>query len=264
MSASALLALCFASAAFQVLATAVMKVSIGIPFLLLVLPVCATLGLAAWFESMALPVARIGIVLVTILAFEVIITAAVALALGERYSLREGAGLAAILVGTAILFCPEGGPRKSDRGPVACTVPSPSRLSLAPGILGDRLHHPLQVEAARLLARRELAEALQPVADIGGGRGDQEHPLEHTSAGSPWRPPRSARSNGSVRRLVSAGARSSSNGVLPDAQALGVLPQEGDLPVVVAQRRDVAVVGPVEELAAAATPPRPCSAGIRS
>ncbi len=37
---------------------------------------------------------------------------------------------------------------------------------------------------------------------------------------------------------------------MPDLQTVGVLLQEGDLPVVVAQRGDVAVVGPIEEFLA--------------
>ena len=53
------------------------------------------------------------------------------------------------------------------------------------------------------------------------------------------------------------GARSCSKGRLPDLHAVGVLPQEGDLPLVVTQRGDVAIVGPVEELLAAAIRPRP-------
>lgn len=113
MSVPALLTLCFVSACFYVLAAAVMKVAVGLPFLLIVLPVCATLGVAAWFESLALPTARIGIVLVTILAFEALIGAGVALALGERYSAREMLGLGAIHVGIALVFGAEGASRAS-------------------------------------------------------------------------------------------------------------------------------------------------------
>ena len=104
MSAPLLLGLCFASVAFYALVTLMLKVATGIPFLLLVLPICAALGLAAWLESLALPAARIGVVLALILAFEVLITAAVTLALGESYRLREIAGLAAIIVGIVSLF----------------------------------------------------------------------------------------------------------------------------------------------------------------
>lgn len=99
-----MLALCFASAAFYALVTVVLKVTSGVPFLFLVPLICVALGVAAWIESLVLPAARIGIVLALILAFEVLITAAVALALGESYRLREFAGLGAILIGIVILF----------------------------------------------------------------------------------------------------------------------------------------------------------------
>lgn len=43
---------------------------------------------------------------------------------------------------------------------------------------GHRLHHPVEIEAAGLLPRRELLEALQPPGDVGAGRGDGEHMLQ--------------------------------------------------------------------------------------
>ena len=57
-------------------------------------------------------------------------------------------------------------------------------------------------------------------------------------------------SNGSERRLKRSGARSGDERLLPDFQALVLLLEEDDLPLVVAQAGEVAVVGPVEELAA--------------
>ena len=73
-----------------------------------------------------------------------------------------------------------------------------------------RLHHPIEVEAARLLARREFAEALQQLADVTCCRSDDSHMLYEpaivTIASY------SARSNGSMRKLVTIGARSSSKG----------------------------------------------------
>ena len=115
---------------------------------------------------------------------------------------------------------------------------------------GDRFHHAVEVEAAGLLPRRELAEALQPVADDRPPPGRSGTSARCTSAGSPWRsPPRRART-GPCAGWSAAGARSSSNGSCQTPRPCGVLPQEGHLPVVVAQRRDAAVVGPVEELAA--------------
>lgn len=115
MSFTTLVCLCVASAAFYVLATAVLKLAGGTPFLILLLPVCAMLGLAAWFESMALPGARLGIVLILILAFEVLLTAACSLALGERYTGREIGGLLAILIGLAVLFDAEGSRHEAAR-----------------------------------------------------------------------------------------------------------------------------------------------------
>ena len=43
---------------------------------------------------------------------------------------------------------------------------------------GDRFHHAVEVEAAGLLARRELLEALQPLADIGAGGRKHEHVID--------------------------------------------------------------------------------------
>ena len=44
------------------------------------------------------------------------------------------------------------------------------RAALLLGAGGHRLHHAVEVEAARLLARRELLEALDPLPDASGGR----------------------------------------------------------------------------------------------
>ncbi len=115
MSAPLLLALCAISAAFYVAAAAIMKLGGGVPFALLLLPVFAALGVAAWFESLALPANRFGIVVLLILASEVIITAGVAVALGERYSLRELAGLLLIVVGMAVV-CQADGARAESPG----------------------------------------------------------------------------------------------------------------------------------------------------
>jgi hypothetical protein len=108
MSALMLLALCLASAAFYVLASLVLKLGVGVPFLLLLAPVCLALGVAAWFESLALPTARLGVVLVLILAFEVVLTWAISIAIGESYGAREMVGLISILAGIAILYDAEG------------------------------------------------------------------------------------------------------------------------------------------------------------
>lgn len=103
MQTPLVLVLCVASATFYVAAAAVMKIAGGIPFLLLLVPVFAALGLAAWFESSALATQRFGLVGLTILASEVLITAGAALALGERYSPREIGGLLLIVLGIVIV-----------------------------------------------------------------------------------------------------------------------------------------------------------------
>ncbi len=108
MSSLALLGLCFASAVFYTGAAVVMKLGIGLPFLWLVPAVLLSLVVAARIEIVALHGARLGHVVVMIIAFEVLITTLVALALGERYALRELAGFFTILVGIALLVDAEG------------------------------------------------------------------------------------------------------------------------------------------------------------
>ena len=103
MSGPLLLLLCVTSAGCYVAAAAAMKLAASVPFLLLLLPVYVALGLAAWFESSALSGNRFGLVGLLILASEVVLTASVALALGERYSLPEVAGLALIVAGVAVV-----------------------------------------------------------------------------------------------------------------------------------------------------------------
>lgn len=103
MSSFALLGLCFASAAFYTGAGVVMKLGLGLPFLWLVPAVLMSLAIAARIETAALHGARMGYVVVVIIAFEVMMTSLVALALGERYALREVAGFLAIFVGVALL-----------------------------------------------------------------------------------------------------------------------------------------------------------------
>lgn len=107
MTAPILVTLCLVSASFYVAATLVLKFGSGLPFLLLLAPVFCALGLAAWFESLALPSARLGIVLLLILAFEVVLTAGVSFALGEAYRPSELLGMATILLGIVILFSAE-------------------------------------------------------------------------------------------------------------------------------------------------------------
>ena len=110
MSAPLLFLLCALSAAFYVAAAAVMKLGGAMPFLPVIVAVYVALGIAAWFESRALPIDRFGMVVLLIIAFEVLITAGVALALGERYSLRETAGLAMIVAGMVVVCAGAPGP----------------------------------------------------------------------------------------------------------------------------------------------------------
>ena len=100
-----------------------MKLGAGTPFLLLLLPVCAALGLAAWFESQTLAVTRFGLVALLILGSEVLLTAGVAVTLGERYSLREIAGLLLIVAGIAVVYEAEG-TRGESRPPLRPEAPA--------------------------------------------------------------------------------------------------------------------------------------------
>lgn len=97
-------ALCFASAVFYVAGTAAMKLLGHLPFIVLMIPVGLTFVVAAWFEVAVLRHARLGQVFLLIFAFEVTLTALLALFfLNERYSLREVLGLATIIAGIVLL-----------------------------------------------------------------------------------------------------------------------------------------------------------------
>ena len=63
------------------------------------------------------------------------------------------------------------------RRPASGTTSQPDHSRSVLGRLGHRLHHAVEVEAARLLAWRELLEALQPLAHVGAGRSNHEHAL---------------------------------------------------------------------------------------
>lgn len=130
MSVALLVALCVTSAACYVAAAAVMKVAGGTAFVLVLLPVLVTLGLAARFESLALAGNRFGIVVLLILAAEVLITAGVAVALGERYSLREVAGLVMIVVGIVVV-CEADGARHDRQQESAAVGEGPGGLAAA-------------------------------------------------------------------------------------------------------------------------------------
>ena len=134
MSAPLLVLFCALSASFYVAAALVMKLAGAMPILPVLLAVFVALGIAAWFESRALPIDRFGMVVLLILAFEVLITAGAALAFGERYSLREMAGILMIVAGM-IVVC-SGAPRPSgaavewpvaEAGPAVTPARAPGR-----------------------------------------------------------------------------------------------------------------------------------------
>jgi hypothetical protein len=113
------------------------------------------------------------------------------------------------------------------------------------------LHDLIQAEARGLLARRELLEGGQEVADVGLGRHQQVGPVEQ---------PVVVGVGGDLSALVGVAAQVEDErhaqrheGLGPGAEgAGGLLLQEDQLPVVVAQRGEVAVVGEVEDLVARA------------
>src|SRR5260370_7536439 len=111
---------------------------------------------------------------------------------------------------------------------------------------GHLFHYFVEVEAARLLARREFAEALQRLRDITTGRREHEHALGH-----PVRPVHTlflGAFEGVHAQVFDQRCTQFLEGVAPDVKSSGGLFQEGDLPIVVAQRCDAAIVGPVKEL----------------
>src|SRR3990172_11959023 len=111
---------------------------------------------------------------------------------------------------------------------------------------GQRFHHAVEVEGARLLARRKFTEALQPPSDVGtGGRG-HEHALG---------PPLTVAHGfilGALEGIAAQGSQHGRAAVLawlrPDVRSLGVLFQEGGLPILVAHGGDASVVGPLKEI----------------
>src|SRR5512147_595764 len=123
-----------------------------------------------------------------------------------------------------------------------------------------RLHHAVEVEAPRLLAWRELAEALEPVGHVGAGGRDEEHALE-----VPALEAHRVLLLGTLERIHAevGDQRRAQHGerLLPHLEPDPFLLEERDLPVAIAERRDAAVVGPVEELAAG---PRRLAAERRS
>src|ERR1700677_3923239 len=103
-------------------------------------------------------------------------------------------------------------------------------------------------EAAGLLARREVLQGLQFLGHDRLRRGHHEHALDVpflVLAGFEVRLLERVRAQVEQQRRAQRHKR-----FLPDAKPLVLLLEEDHLPLVVAQAREVAVVGPVEELAA--------------
>ena len=129
-----MIAMCFASAAFYVAATVVMKLFGGFHFALLLVPIAITFFPAAWFEVMVLRDGRLGQVFLLIFAFEIVITAFLAfVVLRETYTAREVLGLVTIVIGIALMFH-GGGTRTAAHEGGADQLPTPKieTASMAP------------------------------------------------------------------------------------------------------------------------------------
>src|SRR5882672_1771921 len=111
---------------------------------------------------------------------------------------------------------------------------------------GHRFHDLVEVEAARLLPRRELAEGLKPLAYVGPRGREQEHALRGPARVIHGR--RLGAFKGIHAQIGDHRRAQFLERGFPDLKSLGVLPEEGYLPVVVTQCRHAAVVGPVQEL----------------
>ena len=120
----------------------------------------------------------------------------------------------------------------------------PSPLRTAP----ECLHHPIEAEAAGPLARRELLEGGQELPDVLLRRHEHEGALDA---------PASIVHAVMVRTLEGVRAQVEElreaqrhHRILPDLEAMGPLLHEDDLPLVVAEGHELAVVIEVEELVA--------------
>src|SRR6185369_8806390 len=113
-------------------------------------------------------------------------------------------------------------------------------------ILPRLIERLVDAEARRLLARRELLEGLEEHADQSLGRHEEEH-----AVGSPLLVEHGRVFAGPLERVtpqVEERRETQPNErLLPDSEAVRALLHEVDLPVLVAQRHQVAVVAPVEE-----------------
>src|SRR5262245_3481327 len=133
-------------------------------------------------------------------------------------------------------------------GAIGCMFDPPCSWLIAGRRVPELLHGLLDREAARLLARGELLKALEVLRHERLRRDEHEDMLDEPSH--------------VVARLVLAplervGAQVEQSGhaqlhqrLGPDIEAMRPLLQEHGLPLLVAQAGEVAVVGPIEELAA--------------
>src|SRR6185312_12864482 len=114
------------------------------------------------------------------------------------------------------------------------------------GTRRHRLHDAAEIEAAGLLARWKLLEALQPLPDIGRSRRIRKHVLN---------PPALIAHriflSGTLKRVhTQVGQQRCAEFIerlLPHPHAFRLLLQESDLPVLVASGSNVAVIRPVDE-----------------
>src|SRR4029077_14975169 len=102
------------------------------------------------------------------------------------------------------------------------------------------------METAGLLAWWEFAEALHPLPNVHPSRCEGEHALGHPSL--IIHPFIRGAFEGVHAQVFNQGQPQLHEGLAPNLESDGVLPEEADLPVVVAQRRNATIVGPVEEL----------------
>jgi len=129
-----MIAMCFASAAFYVAATVVMKLFGGFRFALLLVPIGIIFFTAARFEVMVLRDGRLGQVFLLIFAFEIVMTSFLAfVVMRETYTARKMSGLVTIVIGIALMLH-GGGTRTAAHEGRADQLPTPKieTASMAP------------------------------------------------------------------------------------------------------------------------------------
>ena len=156
-------------------------------------------------RAQALTTNRFGLVRLLILASEVVLTAGVAIAHGERYSLREIAGLALIVAGVAVVFAhgqAEPAPRAAATPPavIGAAWSQTARLTRPPGWRRTR--------PAISRSRRAAATAAAGCGEVAdqGVLGDRAWGRGGRAAG-PSRPSGGAAAGAGAVRGGAAGAR---------------------------------------------------------